>query len=62
MEMMIIDKARKIISIILLLCGMSAIFIFSTMDGERSTNTSKSIIEISPNDLNREAYGENELD
>ena len=60
--MMIIDKARKIISIILLLCGMLTIFIFSTMDGERSTNTSKSIIEISPNDLNREAYGENELD
>ena len=59
--MMAIDKIRKIVSVILLLCGMAVIFMFSTMDGEQSTNTSKSIIEISPNDLNQEAYGENEL-
>ncbi len=59
--MMTIANARKLISIFLLLCGMSAIFIFSTMDGESSTNTSKSIIEISPSDLNQEAYNEQKL-
>ena len=56
-----INKTRKIISIILLLFGMAFVFMFSAMDGDTSTKTSKSIVELSPEDINKDAYTEHEM-
>ena len=55
------DKIKKIISIVLLASGMFFIFMFSAMDGEMSTKASKSIIELSPEDINQDAYNEMEI-
>ena len=55
-------KIRKIISIILVLIGMTVIFMFSNMNGEKSTNTSKSLIEVTEDDINQEMYKDDSLD
>ena len=54
-------KARKIISIILVVLGLSVIFIFSSMNGEKSTDTSRSLIEITEDDINQDVYKDESL-